>query len=151
MAHHINAVLLKGPFDEGRAESFGLKPLLLTKEITLFPLDAEYLDSLSERLGIDGWVSKHPLFNHRVVHHMIRSVAEKPLFAVIETDYVGGDGSQCAAVYRGEEQVMAPEEARRGPINKALRLLGVRRSFRRDEFDTVGLEKFRDFDDLFDE
>jgi len=37
-----------------------------------------------------------------------------------------------------------------GPINEALRLLDVIASDGCDEFDTVELGKFRDFDDLFD-
>lgn len=36
------------------------------------------------------------------------------------------------------------------PINEALRILGVTPSNGRDEFDTVGLGKYRDFDDLFE-
>jgi hypothetical protein len=37
-----------------------------------------------------------------------------------------------------------------GPIHKALRLLGVTAKFGLDEFDTVELGKFRDFDELFE-
>ena len=81
---------------------------------------------------------------------MIRAVAPEPLFAVIETDYFGGNGDQAAAVYRGEQEVMAPAAGAVGPINEALRHLGIRASAGMDEFDTLGLGQFRDFDDFVD-
>jgi hypothetical protein len=150
MGHHIGAVLLRGPFDEERARAFDLKPVPLTAQITLFPLDAGYYDHWADRLGITGFVSERPLLNGRVVHHLMRQIAPEPLFAVIETDYCGGTGDQAAAVYRGEREVMAPSVAAVGPINEALRHLGVLATGGRDDFDTVDLGRFRDFDDLFD-
>lgn len=150
MGHHISAVLLRGPFVEWRTRSFDLKPIRLTPEITLFPLDAEYCDHWADRLVITGFVSERPLLNCRVVHHMMRQVVSEPLFAVIETDYFGGRGDQAAAVYHGDREVMAPSVGAVGSINEALRHLGVRASPSVDEFDTVGLGRFRDFYDLFD-
>lgn len=38
-----------------------------------------------------------------------------------------------------------------GPINKALRLLGVTASRGLDEFMTIGLDRFRHFDELYQE
>lgn len=157
MGHHISAVLLSGSFDEERAKSFDMKPIRLSFQLTLFPLDARYTDYWSEKLGVSGFVSDHPLLNSRVIHHMVNSIAQDPLFAVIETDYFGGTGSQAAVVYRGEIEVMAhdwtevrPAKYSFGPINRALRMLGVIKAKGRDEFETVGLDKYRDFYDLFD-
>jgi hypothetical protein len=150
MGHHIAAVLLRGPFDERRARWFDLRPIPLTAGITLFPLAASYCDHWADRLGIAGFVSDRPLLNCRVVHHLIQAVAPEPLFAVIETDYFGGKGDQAAAVYCGCREVMAPGSGTVGPINEALRYLGVRASADTDEFDAVGLGRFRDLDDFFD-
>ncbi len=80
----------------------------------------------------------------------MREVAPEPLLVVIETDDFGGRGDQAAAVYRGDREVMAPAVGAVGPINEALRHLGVRASAGMAEFDTVGLGQFRDSDDLFD-
>ncbi len=146
MGHHISAALLRGPFDEPTARSFGPTPIPLTPEVTLFPLDADYCDHWAERLGIAGFVSGRPLLNCRVVHHLMRQLAAEPLFAVIETDYFGGRGDQAAAVYRGDEEVMAPAVGEVGPINEALRHLSVHASPGEDEFDAVGLGRFRNFD-----
>jgi hypothetical protein len=80
----------------------------------------------------------------------MKAIAPERLFAIIETDYFGGLGDQAAAVYRGDSEVMVPMSGASGPINEALRVLGVRRAVGMDEFDTVGLGRFRDFDDLID-
>ncbi|MBY0461358.1 MAG: hypothetical protein K2V38_28915 [Gemmataceae bacterium] len=157
VGHHISAVVLRGSFDAARAAEFDLAAIKLTGELTLFPLHASYTDFWAEKLGVSGFVADVPLLNSRVVHHMVNAVATDPLFAIIETDYFGGTGSQSAAVYRGAVEVMPPESTELvrgrisiGPINKALRLLGVTGTGGRDEFDTVGLANHRDFDDLFD-
>jgi hypothetical protein len=157
MGHHISAVVLKGSFDEDQAKAFDLKPIRLNDELMLFPLDARYLDYWAEKLGSCGFVSDCPRLNPNVVHLMVNAIASNPLFAVIETDYFGGTGSQAAAVYQGRVEVMAPESSAItpvshsiGPINNALRQLGVRAIVGRDEFETVGLYRYRDFYDLFE-
>jgi hypothetical protein len=156
MGHHISAVLLSGPFDDQRAPSLDLRPIRLTPTLTLFPLDYRYVDFWSEKLGIAGFVSGRPLLNAKVIHHMVKCLALSPLFAVIETDYLGV-GSQAAAVYRGDVEIMRPESTAIGPvekssapINKALRQLGIVAHRGRDEFDSVGLGRHRDFCDLFE-
>jgi hypothetical protein len=146
MGHHISAVLLHGPFDEDQARSFSLTPIPLVPGIKLFPLEAGHCDDLSELLDINGSVSDRPLLNCRVVHHLMRLISAEPLFAVIETDYFGGVGDQAAAVYQGDTEVMAPAVGATGPINQALRHLGVRASAGMDEFDTVGLGGFRNLE-----
>ena len=69
--------------------------------------------------------------------------------AYVETDYFGGAGAQSAEAYvDGEEAV----EARRsrgagGPINSALRAIGVIKAESMDEFDTIGLSERRSMSD----
>jgi hypothetical protein len=151
MGHHISAVLLRGPYDAEKARAFALQPIPLEFGITLFPLCARYCDDWAERLGVDGFLSDRPLVNCGIVHHLVNAIADAPLFAVIETDYFGGIGDQSAAVYRGQEEVMAPWVAYRGPVNRALQALGVSARGPLDAFDTLGLGEYRDFDDLFEE
>ncbi len=68
--------------------------------------------------------------------------------AYIETDYFGGTGGQSATAFVDGQQVMAPQTARggAGPINQALRRIGVQRA-EADEFDTIGLGERRSMDD----
>jgi hypothetical protein len=157
MGHDIQAVLLNGPYDEKIAAEFDMKIVPLHHGITMIHLNADYCDHWSEKLGVSGFVSEHPLLNCKVVHHMVSKIAPGQMFAVIETDYIGGRGSQAAAVYRGGEEIMPPEATEvapvarsAGPINKALRLLGVQATPGRDEFQVVGLHRHRDGDDLFE-
>lgn len=68
--------------------------------------------------------------------------------AYIETEYFGGAGGQSATAFVDGQQVMAPQTARggAGPINQALRRIGVQRTDS-DEFDTIGLGERRSMDD----
>jgi hypothetical protein len=152
MGHRISAILLHGPFDAEVAASYDLRPIPLGFGITLFPIDANHYDHWADELGVQGgFLSEHPLLNGPVVHRMVHDIAPgSPLFAIIETDYFGGVGEQAAVAYRGEVEVMAPEQAPLGPINQALRLLGVEARPGSDEFDTVGLVRYRDFDSLLE-
>lgn len=67
--------------------------------------------------------------------------------AYIETDYFGGAGEQAATVWEAGKVRMPAEQAGKGPINRALRLMGVRAGRLQDEFDAVGLGKNRSNDD----
>ncbi len=127
-------------------------PIELPQGITLFPLSDSYCDHWAAQLGpgFNVSVSDRPGLNVEGVHRFMREIAREPLFAVIETNYFGGEGDQAAAVYRGVQEVMPPEQGEFGPINRALRCLGVQAPAGKDEFDTVELGRYRDFSDLFD-
>lgn len=58
--------------------------------------------------------------------------------ALVKTDYFGGAGEQSARVVHGQE---TPLE--NGKINQALKILGVLSTPEIDEFDVVGLGKYR--------
>lgn len=149
MGHQISAVVVAGDVDLERARTFDVKIVPCLDGFTLIALEAEYVDAWADRLDIHDAVADRPLLNFRVVHYILRKIASDSPFAIIETDYAGGVGEQSAAVYRGEEEIMPPRTARTGTINEALRLIGVRRRHARDEFDTIGLSRYRNRDDLF--
>jgi hypothetical protein len=149
VGHYISAAILHGKFDQESAAAFSLHPIQLSEELTLFPLHDSYVDAVAEKLAIQEQFLDGPLLNTGTVHHLMNAIAVEPLFAIIETNYCGGIGSQSAVVYRGKLEIMAPERDVEGSINRALKQLGVKRSLRNDEFDTIGLGNFRDFDDIF--
>lgn len=64
--------------------------------------------------------------------------------AYIETDYWGGEGEQAALLWEQGEVVYEPRKASSGPINDVLRRMGVERGEHLDEFDAVGLDRYRD-------
>jgi len=67
--------------------------------------------------------------------------------AYVETDYFGGAGVQAATVWESGSVRMPAQKAGKGPINRALRLMGVRAGLLQDEFDVVGLGANRSNDD----
>ena len=68
--------------------------------------------------------------------------------AYVETEYFGGTGAQAATAFINGREAMAPEHASAaGPINQALRRIGVVREGANDEFDTIGLGERRRMDD----
>jgi hypothetical protein len=86
---------------------------------------------------------------------LLQSQTTKSPIAFIETEYHGGAGSQGAVVVEcgriGAGPWASIDEWRGaewyGPINRALHHLGVPRSARDDEFDTLGLGRWRTNED----
>jgi hypothetical protein len=64
-----------------------------------------------------------------------------------ETEYFGGAGAQGAAVFSKGALFFGPRSAEQGPINEALRVLGVSAGSKRDEFEAVGLDRHRHTED----
>ena len=74
---------------------------------------------------------------------LLRLLSARAPVPYIETEYFGGAGTQSAAAYIDGEEVFAEGEAEAGhPINRALQMIGVRRTGS-DEFDALGLVRFR--------
>lgn len=72
--------------------------------------------------------------------------------AYIENEYFGGDGVQGAVVWLNGETVLGPLiSARMGPISRALSEIGVQKGTALDEFDALGLGKYRSTDDWLKE
>ncbi len=74
----------------------------------------------------------------------LKRLAKDHAAAYVETDYFGGMGEQSAVVARDGGIVFGPRHAEHGPINAALRILGVRKERDLDEYDTLGLGLYRD-------
>lgn len=116
--------------------------------MTAFPLFADHVDTWSDRLDLRGWVSERPVLNAEVCHEFARALVGDQPYAIIETEYFGGVGEQAAAVYRAGRELMPPSVAEFGPINAALRLLGIVQGEHADEFNAVGLQRHRRFDSI---
>jgi hypothetical protein len=68
--------------------------------------------------------------------------------AYVETDYFGGVGGQGALVCRDGEEIMSPTWRNYGTINKALKLIGLRRGVFADRFTVAGFAQIRANDDI---
>ena len=99
----------------------------------------------------DGTFQEHP---HLTLPQGFVLFIEKPegfrqnrVVAKIETDYFGGCGDQTAKVWENGVKIYEERDSF-GPINDALEYLGVKRENGNDEFDTLGLGAYRDYQDL---
>jgi hypothetical protein len=75
--------------------------------------------------------------------HWLEQLSAMGRVAYIETEYFGGVGVQAAAAWEGGKIILGPRQGDIGPINDALKLLGVIRTQMEDEFDVAGLARHR--------
>jgi hypothetical protein len=77
--------------------------------------------------------------------------------AYFDISYMGGSGCQTTVVWNNGEKILgpivdstAPPPGHDGAVNKALRILGVVTSGKKDEFDIIGLGRHRETEDWVD-
>src|SRR6185436_12447340 len=80
---------------------------------------------------------------------MMEATREGGGLAYVETDYFGGSGGQSAMAAVDGEITREPQRSRGagGPINSALRAIGMVKTEGMDEFDTIGLGERRSMND----
>lgn len=85
----------------------------------------------------------------------IREFGKNKTIASITTDYFGGPGNQSAKVFLNNKKILEQDDEldwKLRPINSALKLLGVEKKsggeIHMDEFDTVGLGRYRSNSDF---
>jgi hypothetical protein len=156
MGHSINAVV--GPAEPVAkiVEAAGCPPATeLPFGLVIAPLGHLQIDRLTG--GDLGEVGEGFNYLSSALEHGLFGAAGGGTFAYIETEYFGGMGSQAAAIFSDaptaawltETAAEASMPARReSPINSALRSLGVKAAPGKDEFDTLGLGRFRDLESL---
>lgn len=81
----------------------------------------------------------------------IREYGKDKTIAKIETDYFGGWGVQSAKLFVNNKKVYDESDEQDislKPINTALKMMGVTAKSNMDEFDTIGLSKYRSNSDF---
>jgi hypothetical protein len=157
MGHAVTGLIAKAETLEAFACKHSLHlPVDLSSGLAILPLRDTDLDSLpygpfaSNTERPDGLLSRH--FLSEELSNELRAVSRGGTLMYFQTDYFGGVGTQAAVVFRDGALVFGPASAERGPINAALRLLGVRVTPPAvDEFDTVGLGRHRDTEDWLEQ
>ncbi|MEM1185868.1 MAG: hypothetical protein AAGI53_12815 [Planctomycetota bacterium] len=163
MGHHLCAIATTRPVaDEVCARVPQAFVMPLEHGVVMVPVIGAVSEALGDQHPLEGPAmgALHRFFESRPDHQLEALCAEVSStgdVALISTDYFGGVGEQLAAVWSGGRVVFAERSAgdgpvrwkrSRGPINRALRILGVKRSWGRDEFDAVGLGEHRDLEDF---
>lgn len=153
MGHQISAIVCKPSATIDQVADLDLT-VLVAGEFVIIPLDAYHSDEWCEKLNLqDTGYRSNVLLDGPLAHH-VASIAAHGRYALIETDYFGGAGDQAAAVYTTEDStpLYASERVKRGAINRALKLIGVKRKLfsSSDEFTLLRLDQYRHFDMYFE-
>ena len=165
MGHHINALIGSHEALKTLVTRLGSPaPTELSFGLIIIPLDEQRLDAIamSVESAIDGFTYLTP----HMAEEIAVAVSGPSLY--VETDYFGGKGGQSAAYFengrltwQGAESSEAASEGMsvadlrekrcnggKSPINEGLSRLGVVRSDDCDEFDQIGLHRFRSLEAL---
>jgi hypothetical protein len=153
MGHNITAIILKDDYDKVVAESFGLFGKELLYSLTLFHIDHYQTACWQHELKTVGQLETSQIDNFLfpteiAISEVVQNISknEKPLYAIIQTNYLGGIGNQYASVYQYKDNIHKNAKT----INQVLIHLGVKSIGELDEFDTIGLDKIRSQPDIFD-
>jgi hypothetical protein len=167
MGHHITAIIGSRQVLRGLIDRFGDPgPTALPFDLVIIPLGYQRHDALAMSVtpAFEGFIYLKP----EKADAIGRAVGDgRALY--VETEYFGSMGQQAAALF--EDGVMVwqgarstfepykpksirerlfgqPAETARSPISQGLARLGVVASIGLDEFDSVGLGRFRSLEDL---
>jgi hypothetical protein len=147
--HRLSALVLAGtPEQRALLAAAGLRVVRLSDAFLLVPLTsrepgwyerlaAQYPGSEKGPSGSCRWLGGPEA-------RLARQLSRSAPVAYVETNYFGGAGSQAATVFSGGPRVLRRPRAAYGPINEALRALGVPREGGYDPFDTLGLGRYRE-------
>lgn len=123
----------------------------LAGNTAMIPMTPELFDEMTlpfasrdKSIAVSGF-----MFLTSVVAEILKTASRGGPIAYIETEYFGGVGTQGAAAWSAGDSVLSPEINEHGePINRALRKLGIEKGSKFDEFDAIGLGRYRSMDDL---
>ncbi len=150
MGHNITAIITQNPIAEQEAREYKL-PFVYEKGFCIIFLEALHTDYWTSKIAETRQInlkdeSEHELpilLDGKFTYFIAQELGIKT-FALIETDYFGGAGTQWACVYEDGKQIMPYTE---GGINQALQKIAVSAKEGLDEFDTLNLSKYRDYED----
>lgn len=157
MGYEVYGFIAKcGTFDQFKSLDERISVTKLNEELDLM-LNDEYLErGLGETgqsnvpEGYENW-----LLNEYLIQ-ICRELSQKTPVAYFLSNYVGGVGEQLAVVWKDgeviykEQKPVLPNPGSFGPINGALKLLGVVAEEGKDEFRASGLLSHRNMEDWFE-
>ena len=154
MGHNVEAIIVSAEADLSSIPSAKIaKRIPLPCGLMLIPITDEFFDEVATTAsnGSEGAFEEFWKFPKGLLP-LVESLSKDQSVAYVETEYFGGTGVQAAAVWLKGKLVYGPKQNKKiGPINAALRRLGVRASDGRDEFDTIGLGRFRSNEDWIEQ
>ncbi|WP_169976991.1 hypothetical protein [Tautonia rosea] len=150
MGHCIQAIVTRAEIADRLQTAYPELPRVVARQrFVIFPIDAEFIDSLTEAQPSRPSDETFMLLTDSF-RDFLRGLSRLGRVAYIETEYFGGTGGQGAVVYSDCQVIMEPEWRESGPINRALKMIGVKRHLLGDRFSALGLGAYRSNDDLID-
>jgi hypothetical protein len=161
MSHHIQALVYRRGMAKRVLGDTEYPRIQMSQGFEMLPQKEEIEDDLATRFSGSPTHSsgKKPVLDYlwRDFAALACAISQHTPVAYVETMYFGGFGEQSAIVWDRGAVVLGPlttstEDASWSPspesrphwaINEALRLLGVKRKGRGDEFAGLGLEEHR--------
>lgn len=140
MSHFVTAVIAKSPVVEQLLRGRSLVAVDLRDGWILVPIDDDDLDSFDLDFSQvqDGFT-----YLSQDWDAYLTELSRFGSLAYIETEYFGGMGTQGATVFDGGKHALSEPAKGEGAINLALKCLGVSAAEGIDEFDYIGLSRYR--------
>jgi hypothetical protein len=142
MGHIVQAFIASRAALERIQQQFSKSQVVdLQQGLALLPLLNELYDAIPNEEDTD-LVDKHFTFlTPKIVQLIIRHSEREPI-GYFETEYFGGLGDQGAILGKDGKIIFGPEVGS-GSINRMLALMSFESNGIQDEFDTIGLRRFR--------
>ena len=149
VSHFIQAMIFSEP--RLRTALAGLTQACicpLNQNKYLIPLTDELFDELQTLFQFDKSESHSEFWKlSSAVESFGKALSAEGPVVYVETEYFGGVGKQAATVWDEGKQLMSPQKADIGSINEGLKFIGVVCESEFDEFDSVGLGRYRSNED----
>jgi hypothetical protein len=144
--HVLQALVLAGtPEQRAVLAGAGARVVRLQEALVLAPVAGGLLARVeAQHPGPSKGPSRTCRFLTGALARFAAQLSRSGPVAYVETDYFGGAGDQAATGWSGGQRVLRRARAGVGPVNAALRWLGVQPSGFQDEFETVGLGRYRE-------
>ncbi|MEQ3663490.1 hypothetical protein [Olleya sp.] len=159
MGHHIEAIITSEKPNKTKIEVLDL-PVFFENGFNIIPLDVCHTTYWGKKWNVYdengdcfGGVN---LLCLRSIERIAKEI-EISNFALIATDYNGGIGEQAAIVYKDKREIRINGNYYSHysgmdvvDINSDLRNIGVTKTKKSDEFDSINLSSYRSFDKYFE-
>lgn len=126
-------MLLCNQFDKAKKIDIG-------QGITLLPMTEELFDQINH-LSISPDIDKFEYLTENIEREILKIIKDSH-YAYVEAEYHGGQGGQMAIIWDKSHRKSILEFGQQ-KINSVLKGFGVRAEIGKDEFDTLGLGRYR--------
>jgi hypothetical protein len=137
MGHNIYAIIGRKPINENNLRKYQLA-LAYEGDFAIIILERDSMWYWSDKLGISDESQSENIEWACELSFFFAKELGLEKYAIIQTDYLGGIGSQFAALYENGKVLIADTS-----INNVLKALGVATTGSTDEFDTINLGQYR--------